>query len=326
MRARVSKDAPPPKPSSIGAAPRGVTPTSFIAPKPIVSTGSQQRSRAREWLSSIKGSPESIPTMAMAGLVPALGADTPLDEDIADDPEVNARGVYLGSAHRQNQKMHISHDHLRAVSQSPDGKRLVAGGQEVLSIINTSNLTPQGGEMDVEFNILQRTLMSSSKGSRASKVWDVRWHPNDLATIASTSDDGLVSLWRLDSQEMKKPVWEGRDNTRSCWRLAWCDPENGGNNLLCSGSLDGIVRLWDFRASNKSQKNYTLGGNHDGSHSLVQGASGLKVRDLRVCGAEPYKLAAGMESNNEGDIVVWDLRQDKKPVFRKAINSQKSSI
>ena len=286
-----------------------MTPTSFSAPKPIVSTGRQQRSRAlREGLSSIKGSPESRTALAMAGLVPALGADPSLDEDFVD-PEFNARGVYSGSAHRQNTKMHISHDHLRAVSQSPDGKRLVAGGQEVLSIINTSNLTPQGGEMDVEFNILQRTLMSSGKGSRCSKVWDVRWHPTDLATIASTSDDGLVSLWRLDSQEMKKPVWEGRDNTRSCWRLAWCDPENGANNLLCSGSLDGIVRLWDFRTSNKSQKNFTLGGHHDGSHSLVQGASGLKVRDLRVCGAEPYKLAAGMESNNEGDIVVWDLRQ-----------------
>lgn len=94
----MSKDAPPPKPSSIGAAPRGVTPTSFSAPKPILSTGRQQRSRAREGLSSIKGSPESMPTV-MDGIMPALGADTPLDEDIVDDPEVNARGVYSGSAH-----------------------------------------------------------------------------------------------------------------------------------------------------------------------------------------------------------------------------------
>ena len=36
---------------------------------------------------------------------------------------------------------------------------------------------------------------------------------------------------------------------------------------------------------------------------MTQGASGLKVRDLRVCGAEPWKLAAGMESNKEG--TVW---------------------
>jgi len=59
---------------------------------------------------------------------------------------------------------------LRAVSQSPDGKRLVAGGQEVLSIMNMEQLTPEGGEVEIEFNILQRTLMGSNKGSKATKV------------------------------------------------------------------------------------------------------------------------------------------------------------
>jgi len=59
---------------------------------------------------------------------------------------------------------------LRAVSQSPDGKRLVAGGQEVLSIMNMEQLTPEGGEVEIEFNILQRTLMNSNKGSKATKV------------------------------------------------------------------------------------------------------------------------------------------------------------
>ena len=90
----------------------------------------------------------------------------------------------------------------------------------------------------------------------------------------------------------------------------------GGTNVLCSGSLDGIVRLWDFRMK-QSVANFILGGHQDGSMQLGQGASGLKVRDLRVCGAQPWKLAAGMESNNEGDVVVWDLRSNIKPIFRK---------
>jgi WD40 repeat protein len=288
--------------SSIGVPPPGVTPTSFSAPRPIIGLGGRRRSPSvGGGLSMITGSPDSRPNLAVADMVPSLQDGGMLDEGAEE----------VVAEYRQNVKSQISHDALRAVSQSPDGKRLVAGGQEVLSIINTSALTPEGGEVEVEFNILQRTQMVK-KRSKCTKVWDVRWHPSEMSKIASTSDDGLVTLWALDGPQKKTPVWEGRDDTRSCWRLAWCHPETGGSNMLCSGSLDGIIRLWDFRTK-QSVANFTLGG----TQLHAQGASGLKVRDLRVCGAEPWKLAAGMESNNEGDIVVWDLRSNQKPVFRK---------
>jgi WD40 repeat protein len=100
-----------------------------------------------------------------------------------------------------------------------------------------------------------------------------------MATIASTSDEGLVTLWDLNASNMKKPVWEGRDDTRSCWRLAWCDPEST-HLFLCTGSLDGIVRLWDPRNKRSCVNQFILGGHHDSSLFPGQGASGLKVRYL----------------------------------------------
>ena len=338
--------------SMLAAQSRGVTPTKLSTPKLVFGLGRRSKTFGGGLSMITDGSPDQkpMPHPAIDG-IPALGGGSFAEEG----PEDDEKPTYSLHAHRQNVECRISHDPLRAVSQSPDGKRLVTGGQEVLSIINTSQLTDQGGEVEVEFNILQRTLMGGGRSSKQHKVWDVRWHPNEMSAIASTSDDGLVSLWKLDGANIKIPAWEGRDDTRSCWRLAWCqaspsphascyvraslcahDPRpgacvcphaskraagpptqpEGGTNVLCSGSLDGIVRLWDFRIK-QSVANFILGGHHDGSMQLGQGASGLKVRDLRVCGAQPWKLAAGMESNNEGDVVVWDLRSNIKPIFRK---------
>ena len=42
----------------------------------------------------------------------------------------------------------------------------------------------------------------------------------------------------------------------------------------------------------------------------------VSVRDLRVCGAEPWKLAAGLECGNEGAVHVWDVRQTDAPLIR----------
>jgi hypothetical protein len=69
-------------PSSIGAPPPGVTPTSFSAPLPIL--GGRQRSRAvGGGLSMITGSPDNQPNLAVPDRVPPLG-DDPLFDQGAD--------------------------------------------------------------------------------------------------------------------------------------------------------------------------------------------------------------------------------------------------
>ena len=205
--------------SMLAAQSRGVTPTKLSAPKLVFGLGRRSKTFGGGLSMITDGSPDQkpMPHPAIDG-IPALGGGSFAEEG----PEDDEKPTYSLHAHRQNVECRISHDPLRAVSQSPDGKRLVTGGQEVLSIINTSQLTDQGGEVEVEFNILQRTLMGGGRSSKQHKVWDVRWHPNEMSAIASTSDDGLVSLWKLDGANIKIPAWEGRDDTRSCWRLAWC--------------------------------------------------------------------------------------------------------
>ena len=243
-----------------------------------VSNGRQRSKSSGAELFRITGSPQHA--TPGAGKLPSLAEDSIRPGDfIPQDGEegISSHSVYSTSAYRENLKSHLTDGPLRAVSQSPDGNRLVVGGQEVLSIVNTKNQTSEGGDMEVEFNILQRSFVGGNK-AKNKKVWDVRWHPNEMATIASTSDEGLVTLWDLNASNMKKPVWQGHDDTRSCWRLAWCDPHSA-NLHLCTGSLDGIVRLWDPRKASCVNQ-FILGGHHDSSQFPGQGASGLKVRYL----------------------------------------------
>ncbi|EKX40303.1 hypothetical protein GUITHDRAFT_142806 [Guillardia theta CCMP2712] len=206
----------------------------------------------------------------------------------------------------QNAKLKLADEPgLVAVSQSPDGKRLAAGGGNVLSILDMSELTRRGGNMKVIQNILAKSRMETQRSARhksAGNVQDLRWHPASQQFIASAASNGSILLWDITTNG--NVVWEGKDHTRTVWRLAWCQP-SGNEYLLCSGSLDGTIRLWDRRGSCHS------------CISISKHNQQEAVRDLRVCGADPWKLAAGLECGNEGAIVVWDLRApQQKPLFR----------
>jgi WD40 repeat protein len=192
---------------------------------------------------------------------------------------------------------------LAAVSQSPDGRWICVGGREVLSLVSLEHITSKGGQFSDVFDVRR----SNSKNKY--HIQDVRWHPKSLDLIASAASNGTLVLWNVtaarEGGDSKVVVWESKDHTRTVWRLAWCEPV-GNETLMLSGSLDGTIRLWDFRVRDTARSVMTM------SKHQQQSA----VRDLRVCGGEPWKLAAGLECGNEGAVVLWDVRKTDSHVRR----------
>eukprot|EP00291_Cryptomonas_curvata_P017818 CAMPEP_0172156896 /NCGR_PEP_ID=MMETSP1050-20130122/3487_1 /TAXON_ID=233186 /ORGANISM="Cryptomonas curvata, Strain CCAP979/52" /LENGTH=429 /DNA_ID=CAMNT_0012826059 /DNA_START=65 /DNA_END=1351 /DNA_ORIENTATION=+ len=190
--------------------------------------------------------------------------------------------------------------HLTAISQSPDGRRLAVGGRNVLSILSLEGLTTHGGCLTgAEQSQLSRSRIKCT-------TQDVRWHPTQSDYIATGSSDGKVTLWNLGALRggnLPLQAWSSKEHEKSVWRIAWCLPHQGQEHLLLSGALDGTIRMWDFRGGFKSVM-------------VHKNSQREQVRDLRVCGGEPWKIAAGLEVAQEGAIVLWDVRSPDTYLMR----------
>ncbi len=111
------------------------------------------------------------------------------------------------------------------IAFSPDGKTLAAGGENgLIQLWDTG---------------MGRSL--ARLPGHKSRVFSVAFHP-DGQTLASTGDDTdpTVRLWDLTTLTLKDCL-EGQDGpVRSCvWRA-------DGGMLVCCGSKDGAIRLWDM--------------------------------------------------------------------------------
>ena len=89
------------------------------------------------------------------------------------------------------------------------------------------------------FDTASRAILKTFKEHR-QPVWSVRWHPNDLTSLLSCSDDKSVRLWDL-TETGSVGRFTGHEDYVRCG--AWMP---GGSTVL-SGSYDRSVRLWDTR-------------------------------------------------------------------------------
>lgn len=76
------------------------------------------------------------------------------------------------------------------------------------------------------------------------------------ASIASCTSDNLCNLYKLTTSDIEriKVLSEHKE------KIIGCRFSNTDNNLLYTGSLDGIIKVWDTR--NPSKSSVTLTGKY----------------------------------------------------------------
>jgi len=127
-------------------------------------------------------------------------------------------------------------------------------------------------------------------------VWVTKWHPQDLTSAMSCSDDGTVRLWDLPAEKSSWRGWGHGDYVR-------CGGFVGtAGNLIVSGSYDRSIRLWDPRIgdggeekTNSTVMHFQLGDpvetvlSMPGGTTLL-GAAGEKVVVLDLVAARPMEM------------------------------------
>jgi len=187
------------------------------------------------------------------------------------------------------------------------------------------------------------TLLASSGYDRQILLWNVygecenfamiRGHQGailelqfstDGAILFSCSTDKMLRLWDV---ETGKPIRKLRGHQSI---VNGCNPARRGPQLICSGSDDGTVKVWDWRskeAVSTFQNKYQVATVtfNDTSDEVISGGidNDLKVWDMRNNGLQIHMrghsdTVTGLESSPDGSFVlsnsmdntlrVWDVR------------------
>ena len=180
---------------------------------------------------------------------------------------------------------------IKAMSRSPDGSKLIVGGQHLLRLVSLE---------DGRSLAHARNVRSKQHKSRHHDVVGLEWNPRkDL--VASVSNNASVVLWHLSrlsggsgsggklAEVLSK---EQGGHKRAVHGLSWHPRQE---DVLLTCSQDATVKLWDLRASRSVRTTFT------GRHA---------VRAVQFHPGE-YENAfvVGLES---GRAEVWDLRKVKE--------------
>jgi U3 small nucleolar RNA-associated protein 15 len=111
-----------------------------------------------------------------------------------------------------------------------DGRIMVAGGDSGVILA---------------FDIKSRSILKTWREHK-QPVWVTQWHPSDLTSLMSCSDDRTVRLWDLASDKPSM-IFQGHQDYVRCGTFM---PAQSG--LVVSGSYDQTVRLWDARTGGKA--------------------------------------------------------------------------
>lgn len=143
-------------------------------------------------------------------------------------------------------------DWVRSVDWSPDGERLVSGGDDETVRV-----------WDANTGTLQRTLTGHSR-----RVRSVAWSP-DGSRLASSGNDGEVRIWSLNATQALQVIDSGANTV---WSVAWSP--NG--NALAWGGMNGVVRVHTLSGANQGDTR-SLSGLSDNVWSVLWSADGTRL-------------------------------------------------
>ena len=206
------------------------------------------------------------------------------------------------------------------VSWSPDGERLATGGKDK----EVRLWDPEKGKQ----------VMSAWTGHRdfvTSLAWEPYhlWDPNSGGRLASSSKDGTVRVWRVNTGTTDH-VLSGHKSKVTCVR--W-----GGTGLIYTGSDDKTVKVW--RANSGTLAHSLSSHSHFVNHLALSTEFVLRTgffekgggnapsnpearralakarfeRAATVQGKVAERLVSGSEDTT---MFFWDLNQGTKPITR----------
>lgn len=154
-----------------------------------------------------------------------------------------------------------------------DGRVVVAGGES--------------GTIQA-FDLNSRAILKTWREHK-QPVWVTQWHPSELTSLMSCSDDRTVRLWDLPSDKSAM-TFDGHQDYVRCGVFM---PAQSG--LLVSGSYDQTVRLWDSRAGGKAVMVFKHAAPVEAVLPMPSGTAVLATSDniisvLDVVAAKPMHL------------------------------------
>jgi U3 small nucleolar RNA-associated protein 15 len=155
-----------------------------------------------------------------------------------------------------------------------DGRILVAGGDS--------------GAIQA-FDIGSRAILKTWKEHK-QPVWVAQWHPSELTTLMSASDDRTVRLWDLPSDSSTETFHGHEDYVRSGSFLP-----GQSERIMVTGSYDQTVRIWDPRVGGKSVMTFKHAAAIEAVLPLPSGTTVLaaaenQVSVLDLIAAKPIRL------------------------------------
>lgn len=139
------------------------------------------------------------------------------------------------------------------------------------------------------FDINSRAILKTWKEHK-QPVWVTNWHPSELTTLMSASDDTTVRLWDLPSDTSTMKFLGHQDYVRSGAFMP-----GQAERLVVSGSYDQTVRLWDPRVGEKAVMVFKHSAAIEAvlpmpSGTTIVAASDNQISVLDLVAAKPVQL------------------------------------
>lgn len=180
-----------------------------------------------------------------------------------------------------------------------DGRIVVAGGDS--------------GTIQA-FDLNSRAILKTWKEHK-QPVWVTQWHPSELTSLLSCSDDRTVRLWDLPSDKSITTL-DGHQDYVRCGSFM---PAQSG--LIVSGSYDQTVRLWDSRAGGKAVMVFKHAAPVEAvlpmpSGTAVLAASSNTINVLDIVAAKPIQILR----NHQKTVTALSLAKNGERLLSGALD------